>query len=108
MIRSYSNGIGSSSISSSGMGSSSTVITNTPVEPPKSSYSAAKRPSGTGMKLGSNKKDVNSFVDKLASEGVTVEEINPAANRKVAAAKTAAIPDMDKERYVCQTLMMKV
>lgn len=43
---------------------------------------------------------MTSFVDKLASEGVTVEKINPAANRKAAAAsKTAAIPEIDKERY---------
>lgn len=79
---------------------SSSVITNTPLEPPKSSYTAPKRPTGSGMKLGGNKKDVTSFVDKLASEGVTVEEINPTANRKVAAAaKTAAIPEIDKERW---------
>lgn len=97
LVNIFSNGIGSSSISSSGM--SSSVITNTPLEPPKSTYAAAKRPTGSGMKLGGNKKDVTSFVDKLASEGVTVEEVNPAGNRKAAAAaKIAAIPEVDRER----------
>lgn len=93
VITFFSNGIGSSSISSS-----SSVITNTPIEPPKSTYSAApKKPTGTGMKLGGKKNDVSKFLGQLESEGVTVEEVNP--NRKAAAAvKAAAVPDVDKER----------
>lgn len=83
-------------MSSRNMGSD--IISNTPTEPPKSSYSAPKRPSGTGMKLGGNKKDVSSFVDKLASEGVTVEEVT--SNRKAASVKAAVTPDVNKERSV--------
>lgn len=52
------------------------------------------------MKLGGKKKDVNSFVDKLASEGVQVEDMPSAANRKTAVAKVSAVPEMDKERCV--------
>lgn len=54
------------------------------------------------MKLGGKKKDVNNFVDQLASEGVQVEEIPSAANRKTAASKVTAVPEMDKERWVLQ------
>jgi len=92
----YSNGYGGSGISSNSI--SSSTITNTPVEPTPSTYTAApKRATGTGMKLGGKKKDVNNFVDQLASEGVQVEEIPSAANRKTAASKVTAVPEMDKE-----------
>lgn len=92
--------------SSSSISSSSSLITNsTPVEP-ATSYSAPKRPTGSGMKLGSKKKDLNQFVDKLASEGVTVEEIPTAASRKTAAAKVSAIPEVDKERLVVKSILV--
>ena len=96
-----SNGYGGSGISSSSV--SSSTITNTPVKPTPSTYSAApKRATGTGMKLGGKKKDVNNFVDQLASEGVQVEDIPSAASRKTAAPKVSTVPEIDKERYAFQ------
>lgn len=80
------------------MGSSMTS-SNTPVEPAQSSYTAPKRPTGTGMKLGGKKKDVNQFVDQLTSEGEKVEDMPSAAGRKTPASKISAIPEVDKERY---------
>ena len=76
------------------------ITSSTPTEPAPSSYSAPKRPTGTGMKLLGKSKDVNQFVDQLTSEGERVESMPSAAARKSAVAKVAAIPEINKERYI--------
>ena len=76
------------------------MTNSTPVESTPS-YSAPKRSTGSGMKLGGGKKkDINQFVNQLTSEGERIEEMPSAASRKSAAAKVSAIPEVDKERYV--------
>lgn len=66
---------------SGGFGNSSRmdgpVIETTPAEPTKPAYTAPSRPSGTGkaMRLVGKKKDVDTFVGKLESEGETVATV---------------------------------
>ncbi|XP_053409072.1 coatomer subunit delta-like isoform X2 [Mercenaria mercenaria] len=83
-------GFGSSSFN---RGDTTTVIDTTPVEPTKSSYQAPSRPSGKGkaMDLRSKKKDVDSFVGQLMSEGEKVTSVSSSTNKALAKVATPAI-----------------
>ncbi|OWF39608.1 coatomer subunit delta-like [Mizuhopecten yessoensis] len=86
----FGGGFGNSSYSSS---SQSTVM-DTPVDTPKPSYTAsASRPSGGGkaLRLGSKKKDVDTFVGQLESEGEKVSKATTSLSTTVAKASTPAV-----------------
>lgn len=72
------------------------IIDPTPIDKPKSIYTAPSKPSGTGnaLRLG-GKKDVESFVDQLKSEGESVA--SPANQTKSAALAKAATPASNQE-----------
>ncbi|XP_071095948.1 coatomer subunit delta-like [Haliotis cracherodii] len=83
--------------SSGGFGSSSyrsdnTVFDPTPVEPVKSSYSQPSKPSGPSkaLKLSTKKKDVDTFVGQLESEGEKVVDSNKSMSTTVAKMSTPA------------------
>lgn len=67
----------------------------TPAEPPRPAYNPPAKTSNKAMKLGGKGKDVDSFVDQLAQEGVKVT--NTLAPAKTGLAKPAAVPEMDTE-----------
>merc|ERR1719251_127452 len=67
----------------------------TPAEPPRPAYNPPAKTSNKAMKLGGKNKDVDSFVDQLAQEGVKVT--NTLAPAKTGLSKPAAIPEMDTE-----------
>lgn len=70
------------------------IIENLPIEKPKPSYNPPSRPSGNALKLG-GKKDVESFVDQLKSEGENV--ISPTNQPKSVALAKAATPVANQE-----------
>merc|ERR1719195_1779909 len=67
----------------------------TPAEPPRPAYNPPAKTSNKAMKWGGKGKDVDSFVDQLAQEGVKVT--NTLAPAKTGLSKPAAIPEMDTE-----------
>ena len=67
----------------------------TPAEPPRPAYNPPAKTSNKAMKLGGKGKDVDSFVDQLAQEGVKVT--NTLAPAKTGLSKPTAIPEMDTE-----------
>jgi len=82
-------GMGSGGFGRSSYGSEPTpVIDMTPTEPSKPSYTAPSRPSGKGkaMDLRSKRKDVDTFVGQLVSEG---ERVSSVSNTNKTVAKTA-------------------
>ncbi|CAG2256121.1 ARCN1 [Mytilus edulis] len=98
----YAGGFGSSSYSSSS--SSRDIIEPTPSAETKPSYtSVPSKPSGTGkaLKLGSKKKDVDTFVGQLESEGQKVVSSNTSVSSTVAKASTPAV-DQDGVHIVME------
>ncbi|KAK9510370.1 hypothetical protein O3M35_005171 [Rhynocoris fuscipes] len=79
--------------SSGGFGSSSTYtspVIETPIEPPKPSFTQSKPAvtSAKAMKLGSKNRDVESFVDQLKSEG---ENVAPSTQLLIANANSTKL-----------------
>ena len=67
----------------------------TPAEPPRPAYNPPVKTSNKAMKLGGKSKDVDSFVDQLAQEGVKVtSSLTPA---KTGVSKPTAAPQIDTE-----------
>ncbi|XP_063441763.1 coatomer subunit delta-like [Mytilus trossulus] len=98
----YAGGFGSSSYSSSS--SSRDIIEPTPSAETKPSYtSVPSKPSGTGkaLKLGSKKKDVDTFVGQLESEGQKVVSSDTSVSSTVAKASTPAV-DQDGVHIVME------
>ncbi|KAK3082782.1 hypothetical protein FSP39_005187 [Pinctada imbricata] len=95
----FGGGFGSSSSSSSSYSRESPIIDSMPMEPPKSSYSAApSKPSSTGkaLRLGSKKKDVDTFVGQLESEGEKVVGTKSSSSLPSSIAKQVT-PAVDQE-----------
>uniref|UniRef100_A0A0V0G5A6 Coatomer subunit delta n=1 Tax=Triatoma dimidiata TaxID=72491 RepID=A0A0V0G5A6_TRIDM len=93
---------GSSVQSTGGFGSSSAYtspVIETPIEPPKPSYTQTKPivTSAKAMKLGSKSRDVESFVDQLKSEGENVAPSTQLSVKPTAAKLASAIPAINTE-----------
>ncbi|ESO02206.1 hypothetical protein HELRODRAFT_188623 [Helobdella robusta] len=71
--------------------------TTTSEKPKTTAFTAPIRPSGTGkaLKIGGGKRDVDSFVDQLKSEGEQVA--SPTSQQKQSVATKAAIPASNQE-----------
>lgn len=82
----------------SGSFKTDSVIDSTPMEPPKPSYSkpSSTKPSGPSkaLKLGSKKKDVDTFVGQLQSEG---EKVSDAGRSSSAAVSKSSVPAINQE-----------
>merc|ERR1719323_690306 len=80
-----------------GMGGFTPSMTSdmTPAEPPRPAYNPPVKTSNKAMKLGGKSKDVDSFVDQLAQEGVKVT--SSLAPAKTGVSKPTAAPQIDTE-----------
>merc|ERR550539_1310089 len=67
----------------------------TPAEPPRPAYNPPAKTSNKAMKLGGKSKDVDSFVDQLAQEGVKVT--SGVAPTKTGLTKPSAAPEIETE-----------
>ncbi|XP_046585015.1 coatomer subunit delta-like [Haliotis rubra] len=100
---------------SRGFGSNSyrsdTVSEPTPVEPVKSSYSQPSKPAGPSkaLKLSTKKKDVDTFVGQLESEGEKVVDFNKSMSSSVAKLSTpvANQESLAKEYLIIKMTLMK-
>lgn len=68
----------------------------TPAEPPRPAYNPPVKTANKAMKLGGKTKDVDSFVDQLAQEGVTVSS-NIAPTKSGLSSKPSAAPQIHTE-----------
>lgn len=86
-------GFGGGGFGSSAFKDTTTVIDTTPAEPVRPAYTAPSRPAGKGkaMDLRSKKKDVDSFVGQLMSEGEKVTSVNASTNKAIAKVATPAV-----------------
>lgn len=67
----------------------------TPAEPPRPAYNPPAKTSNKAMKLGGKSKDVDSFVDQLAQEGVKVS--SSLAPTKTGLTKPSTVPEIETE-----------
>ncbi|XP_041373847.1 coatomer subunit delta-like [Gigantopelta aegis] len=85
-------GYGQGGFGSSSYKSDFISMDTAPVEPPKPSYTQVSKPSATGkaLKLSTKKKDVDTFVGQLESEGEKVSSSNKAVSSSVSKIATPA------------------